>query len=102
MVIFSGSPGSGKSTFWKNYLPKYERVNRDTLKTKEKCYAAAENFLKAGKSVVIDNTNPKAEDRKYFLGLAKKLGVKARCFYFLTPKPICMHNDGQRINNTVR
>jgi ABC-type ATPase involved in cell division len=42
MVIFTGSPGAGKSTFWLNYMPKYERVNRDTLKTKEKCYKVAE------------------------------------------------------------
>lgn len=34
MAIFCGSPGSGKSTFWQTYMPKYERVNRDTLKTK--------------------------------------------------------------------
>lgn len=34
MIIFVGSPGSGKSTFWQNHLPKYARVNRDTLKTK--------------------------------------------------------------------
>jgi len=42
MVIFVGSPGSGKSSFWMNYMPKYSRVNRDTLKTKEKCYKVAE------------------------------------------------------------
>lgn len=42
MIIFVGSPASGKSTFWKNYLEKYARVNRDTLKTKEKCYKVAE------------------------------------------------------------
>ena len=34
MVIFCGPPGGGKSTFWHNYMPQYERVNRDTLKTK--------------------------------------------------------------------
>jgi hypothetical protein len=34
MVIFVGSPGSGKSTFWQNYMSKYARINRDTLKTK--------------------------------------------------------------------
>ena len=42
MIIFCGPPGGGKSTFWKNYLPKYIRINRDTLKTKEKCYKVAE------------------------------------------------------------
>lgn len=41
MIIMCGSPGSGKSTFWSNYLSGYERVNRDTLKTKEKCYKKA-------------------------------------------------------------
>lgn len=34
MVLMVGAPGSGKSTFCKNYLPGYVRVNRDTLKTK--------------------------------------------------------------------
>jgi bifunctional polynucleotide phosphatase/kinase len=37
----------------------YERVNRDSLKTKEKCYKVAEGYIKEGKSLVIDNTNPK-------------------------------------------
>lgn len=42
MIIFVGSPGSGKSTFWQNYLSSYPRVDVDTLKTKEKCYKVAE------------------------------------------------------------
>lgn len=42
MVLFCGSAGSGKSTFWKNYMKKYVRVNRDTLNTKEKCLQVAE------------------------------------------------------------
>lgn len=102
MVIFVGSPASGKSTFWQTYMPKYSRVNRDTLKTKEKCYKVAEDEIKQGHSVVIDNTNPKKEDRAYFIGLAKKYGYKIRCFDFLTPKDICFHNDYQRVANDKR
>ncbi len=75
-----GAPGSGKSSFCKNYLPNYVRVNRDTLKTKEKCYKVAEQEINNGKSVVIDNTNPKHDDRKYFIDLGKKYGLKIRCF----------------------
>lgn len=102
MIIFCGPPGGGKSTFWQTYLQKYERVNRDTLKTKEKCYKVAEEAILKGKSVVIDNTNPKKEDRAYFLGLAKKHGLSARCFFFNTNKDTCFHNDYMRVVNAVR
>jgi bifunctional polynucleotide phosphatase/kinase len=71
-----GSVGSGKSTFVKSHLGDYERVNRDTLKTKEKCLAKAEEAMQKNKYVVIDNTNPKAEDRKPFLELAKKHSIR--------------------------
>lgn len=37
-----GAPGSGKSTFVDTHLHEYTRVNRDTLKTKEKCLKVAE------------------------------------------------------------
>ena len=102
MVVCCGSPGSGKSSFCKNYLPEYVRVNRDTLKTKEKCLKVAEQEMLQGRSVIIDNTNPKREDRRLFVDLAKRLGFKVRCFEFLTPKDICFHNDYQRIANSNR
>lgn len=34
--------------------------------------------------------------------MAKKHGYKARCFFFLTNKEICFHNDYQRIANDGR
>lgn len=51
---------------------------------------------------MIDNTNPKREDRKYFSDLAKKYGYKVRCFFFLSSKDICFHNDYQRVANDKR
>lgn len=77
-------------------------MNRDTLKTKEKCYKVAETEIKAGKSVIIDNTNPKVEDRKYFIDLAKQYKYQVRCFSFLTTKEICFHNDYQRLVSDAR
>lgn len=70
MIIHCGSSSSGKSTFTVNHLPDYERVNRDTLKTKEKCLKVAEEALKNKKSVVIDNTNPSSADRALYIKLA--------------------------------
>ena len=58
-----GPPASGKSTLARKYLAakNYVVVNRDTLKTQEKCLSHASNALKDGKSVVVDNTNPTKE-----------------------------------------
>ena len=86
MAICCGAPGSGKSNFCKNYLSDYVRINRDTLKTKEKCLKVAEQEILKGKSVVIDNTNPKKDDRRLYIDLATKHGFKVRCFEFLASK----------------
>lgn len=45
MIVFCGSPGSGKSTFWHTHYSDYTRVNRDTLKTKEKCLKVADEEI---------------------------------------------------------
>eukprot|EP00697_Spironema_sp_BW2_P016759 gnl/Spiro4/8175_TR4308_c0_g1_i1.p1 gnl/Spiro4/8175_TR4308_c0_g1~~gnl/Spiro4/8175_TR4308_c0_g1_i1.p1 ORF type:complete len:443 (-),score=112.86 gnl/Spiro4/8175_TR4308_c0_g1_i1:13-1341(-) len=95
LVVMCGAPASGKSTFCKRFLVPhgYERVNRDTLKTKERCVKACQQALAEGKSVCIDNTNPAPEDRALYLNLAKKNGVPARCFVLQTPLPVAHHNN---------
>jgi len=102
VIIFVGPPAAGKSTFWKNYLPGYVRINQDTLKTKEKCMKVLENSLKEGKSCVIDNTNPKKETRKLYLDIAKEHKIPVRCFYFNVSKEQATHQDTQRKINTER
>ena len=102
MIVMVGSPASGKSTFCENYLPEYVRVDRYKLKTIEKCLNAAGDVLASGRSVVIDNSNPKKENREKFVDLAKKREVKVRCFEMLTTKDVCFHNDKQKVINKYR
>ncbi|CAG9316434.1 unnamed protein product [Blepharisma stoltei] len=101
-IIFVGSPGSGKSTFWKNNLSRYVRVNNDTLKTKEKCMKTMRDALNAGKSCVIDNTNPTAEVRANYINIAKEFNVPVRCFLFSMPKEMAFHLDTLRLVNKHR
>lgn len=59
IVLFCGPPGGGKSTFYWKYLKPlgYERINQDTLKSRDKCVKAAEEVLSAGNSVTIGNVS---------------------------------------------
>jgi bifunctional polynucleotide phosphatase/kinase len=98
MVLFCGSPGAGKSTFyWQHMEPLgYERVNQDILKTRDKCMKAATEFIQHGKSVVVDNTNADIETRAVWVGLARKLKVPTRLVHFTAPAKLCEHNDSVR------
>ena len=102
LVLFCGSPGAGKSTFYWHHLQPlgYERVNQDTLKTRDKCIKVASQLLEMeGKSVVVDNTNADVETRAAWVALAKKLGVPVRVVLFTASAKLCEHNDTVRALN---
>jgi len=93
LVIFVGLPASGKSTFARRHLVPagYVHVNQDTLKTKEKCFKAANEAVQAGKSVIVDNTNPEPATRQTYIEMAKAKGIPVRCFHFQTPEELTHH-----------
>ncbi|GAM38961.1 hypothetical protein TCE0_034r10115 [Talaromyces pinophilus] len=101
LVIFCGSPGAGKSTFYWKYLKPlgYERVNQDLLKTRQKCIKVAKDNLTAGHSVAVDNTNANTETRAYWIEIAKEFKIPIRCIYFTSPPNLCRHNDAVRASN---
>lgn len=104
LVLFVGPPGAGKSTFyWRHLKPLgYERVNQDVLKSKDKCFKAATEYLKEGDSVVVDNTNPDPDTRKQWVDFAQKHKVPIRAVWFRTPLAVCEHNDAVRsLNRTL-
>jgi predicted kinase len=53
----------------------YEWVNRDDLKSAEKCLKRTGEVVREGKSVVVDNTNPSVEARSKYIAIAKKNNV---------------------------
>ncbi|QKX56269.1 uncharacterized protein TRUGW13939_03370 [Talaromyces rugulosus] len=103
LVIFCGSPGAGKSTFYWKYLQPlgYERVNQDILKSRPKCIKVAKEHLAAEKSVVVDNTNAGAETRAYWTQIAQEFKIPIRCIYFTSPPALCKHNDAVRAANPL-
>ncbi|RLL94541.1 hypothetical protein CFD26_104270 [Aspergillus turcosus] len=101
LVIFCGSPGAGKSTFYWNHLEPlgYERVNQDNLKTRQKCIKVAKEFLAAGSSVAVDNTNADPNTRAEWVRVAKEFNVPIRCIHFTSPPELCKHNNAVRAAN---
>ncbi|KAF1810281.1 putative DNA 3'-phosphatase Tpp1 [Eremomyces bilateralis CBS 781.70] len=102
IVLFCGSPGCGKSTFYWKYLQplEYERVNQDLLKSRDRCLKIASEYITDKKvSVAVDNTNADPETRAHWVHLAKKLNVPIRCVLFTAPSEVCEHNDVVRALN---
>ncbi|KAG8414172.1 DNA kinase/phosphatase Pnk1 [Metarhizium acridum] len=101
VVLFCGPPGAGKSTFFWRYLKPlgYERVNQDSLKSRDKCLQVAKELLSEGSSVAVDNTNADPETRALWVDIASKAKVPIRCVWFRTPLHICEHNDAVRAHN---
>lgn len=95
VVVMVGYPASGKSFFSREYLGAkgYTCVNRDTMKTWQKCVAACKQSLASGKSVVIDNTNPDKISRKRYIDCAKAQGCPCRCFVFQVSMEHARHNN---------
>lgn len=57
IVLFVGSPASGKSSFFREYLAPmgYERINQDTLKTRDRCVMEATALLEKNIPIAIGN-----------------------------------------------
>ncbi|KYK54290.1 DNA kinase/phosphatase Pnk1 [Drechmeria coniospora] len=101
VVLFCGPPGAGKSTFYQRHLAPlgYERINQDTLKSRDKCVKVAKELLASGRSIAVDNTNADAETRAIWIDLAAQATVPIRCLWFRTPMALCEHNDVVRALN---
>jgi bifunctional polynucleotide phosphatase/kinase len=76
LVIMVGAQASGKSTFCRKYLKKHIHMSNDTFKGTPAAFKKElEALLKAGKHIVIDNTNPTVEGRAKWIALARKYEV---------------------------
>ena len=102
MVILVGYQAAGKTTFAENKFVTHEyiRIDGDSLKTPAKMIKEAEKHLKIGKSVVIDATNGKKENRELFITLAKKYNVSPRIFLFNTNIETAMEWNTKRFIQT--
>jgi bifunctional polynucleotide phosphatase/kinase len=98
MVILVGYQAIGKTTFAENKFVThgYIRIDGDSLKTPAKIIKESEKHLQLGKSVVIDATNGKFNNRQLFITLANKYNTPVRCFVFNTSIETAMEWNTKR------
>ena len=117
VLVLVGLPASGKTTYAREWLledPTHRmRINFDDLRLelygpqwvfnysqeklmKIEAYSRADMALRAGKSVVIDNTNLTEKAREPWIKLAHSHGIKPELFEIDTPVAECIRRDELR------
>jgi len=97
LVVMSGYPASGKSTFVNKYFGHYKLISQDILKTSKLCLQMCDKFLSNRDSVIIDNTNVSRIKRKLFIDIANKYNIQVRCVYMNIGFELAIHLNNYRM-----
>ncbi|MBQ7321976.1 MAG: AAA family ATPase [Clostridia bacterium] len=97
VVIMMGVQGSGKSTFFADYLAEeFVRVNLDTLKTRHRERTLIGECLAAGKNYGVDNTNPTRADRARYIPEARAAGYRVIGYLMQARVATCLARNSGR------
>jgi predicted kinase len=86
-VILIGLPGSGKTTFYRSYFAAtHVHISKDLWPHASgrdlRQRRAIDEALAAGRSVIVDNTNPTAADRAAIITAARTYGANVIGYFF--------------------
>jgi predicted kinase len=89
LIIFVGLQASGKSTYYhSHFAATHVHVSKDLMKNarnrEEQQRQMIEAALAAGRSVVVDNTNPTPVIRAPLVEIGRRHGASVRAYYFET------------------
>jgi predicted kinase len=98
VAILVGLPGAGKTSFFRAHLAaSHVHVSKDVLghgrDTGRRQLELVTQALRAGRSVAVDNTNPRVEDRAPIIMLARAAGARIVAYALdTTPKESAARN----------
>ncbi|HEY6138762.1 MAG TPA: ATP-binding protein [Thermoanaerobaculia bacterium] len=101
LIVFVGLPGSGKSTYFRaHFAATHANVSKDLMpnarRRDDRQEREIEAALTAGKSVVVDNTNPSREVRAPLIALGRRHGARIVAVYFETDVKTAIMRNRQR------
>jgi len=100
-VLFVGLPAAGKSTFYQQrFAATHVHISKDLWpKSADKAARQTRELktaLAAGRSVVIDNTNPTVADRAVVIAAAREHGARVIGYYFAAAARECVGRNRGR------
>ena len=100
-VILIGLPASGKSTFYRELLAAtHDLVSKDAMRNNRQPQRLQEQLiaeaLAAGRSVVVDNTNPRVIDRAPIIAIARRFGADVAGYFFPTEAQVALRRNRAR------
>jgi len=101
LVILVGLQAAGKSSFYRSrFADTHTIVSKDLLRNSRnrqiRQMALIEQALRRGESVVVDNTNPRAEDRLPLIALGKLFGARIVGYWFADGLSECLRRNALR------
>jgi predicted kinase len=100
LIIFIGLQASGKSTFFRQqFATTHEHISKDLMPRKgkeQRQQQLIETALEAGKSIVVDNTNPSPIERASIIDRGKRYQATIIGYYFSSVIEECMQRNRQR------
>jgi predicted kinase len=105
VVIFIGLQATGKSTFYRQYFATtHELISKDLMSRRGKenrQVQAIDIALAANKSIVIDNTNPRAIDRTNIINQSRNYQVKIIGYYFASKVSESLERNSKRTGKAL-
>lgn len=100
-VILIGLPASGKSTFYRErFASTHDRVSKDALRNNRQPQRRQEQLISEalghGRSVVVDNTNPRVADRASIIAIARRFGADVAGYFFPTEAAVALRRNRGR------
>jgi predicted kinase len=105
VVIFIGLQATGKSTFYRQYFATtHELISKDLMSRRGKENRQVQSIdiaLAANKSIVIDNTNPRAIDRTNIINQSRNYQVKIIGYYFASKVSESLERNSKRTGKAL-
>lgn len=101
LVVFTGLQAAGKTSFYRErFAATHVHVSKDAWpnarKKEERQRRLVDEHLRAGRSVVVDNTNPTPVERAPLIAIARAAGARVSSYAFVVTVEEAMRRNAGR------